>query len=779
MAEHLVLCGGVARSFEILPLSTRTLAAFLRPRVEPLDHRVSVLDAYPGQEVDELVDRLRELEPTMLGLSCYTWSVEQMFDLCTAAKRAMPDVLTILGGPEVNLDRGDMEQLLATVRGADIVVRGEGELALLNLMSMERNARPASGTVLEGSILGDLGDLGAPVLAVSPPAQPSALVAVEFGRGCRHHCAYCAMNQTPRRNRPSGDLVREFAWIREHKPALCLHVDAYINPSEEATLERIRLIHQEGIAQDPLHFLCIDYLTISEEEVRAVASLRALVSVGVQSIQPAALKTAHRGFRLDRLERIFDWSEKYGLNILVDLIYGLPNDTLEGLYDSADYLRRAGVPFRCLGLQVIPGTDFYHRRHELGLKLEHGSRLVLETPTMTAREFQEARTFATETVREQGGWELREYVAKLLGHPFPGDEAPEGEVLGDGTRSARSAELAPGAEGPTEVRHSRSEDPTGGGRDTSSPIEAAAADSGFEAVVEPFEIEKLASRDELRDYTMRPYSTAEAPDEPLESVNLLYALLGASDERGRWRQLITSLRATVGRNRTVWGAKLSQGQLSFELYFYLRALSANPTGHAEPHEVVPRPVPVAKFWDGLAPVLQRPKAAVWKTPAVMFSVDVDDAALACGSPGGVHVYLNSGLSFDLVGDRFEHANYYRFFELQSVDRLRELLAYLHNGLFHASTVGDEIQEVLVPELYACRTICLAAKRSGDGVYFSGLRGPQLEWFLEAHQWPTGVRHFMAAHRDALSPLRWDVGLDFRQGDGGRLQWTKTGLYGTF
>jgi len=291
----------------------------------------------------------------------------------------------------------------------------------------------------------------------------------------------------------------------------------------------------------------------------------------------------------------------------------------------------------------------------------------------------------------------------------------------------------------------------------------------------PFPVEIGGEREVLYDYTMRPYSTTRGGK--LRSTVLLYRLLAESRQKEKWRQLISAVRRTLGANRTVWGMKLIDGRLSAELYFYFRALSA-ARAHREPPARIPEPITFSQVVSALAPVLRIKPSYPSQIPAIMVSVDVNDEVLARGEIDELHVYMQSGLSWDVRSDGIEHANHYSFFELQEMDRLRALIEHQANGLFHASACGVDIQKLFLPRLYNCRTICLAAKRRADGIYFAGVDTGQLCWFLEHFTWPESARAFVTAHADDLAHLRWDIGLDFVVTDSG-LTWVKSGVYGTF
>jgi hypothetical protein len=288
-------------------------------------------------------------------------------------------------------------------------------------------------------------------------------------------------------------------------------------------------------------------------------------------------------------------------------------------------------------------------------------------------------------------------------------------------------------------------------------------------------METCTADERFYDYTMRPYRPAVDPAGKLRGANLLFEFASRGGQPEKWRALVADLRRELGPNRTVWGLKLVDGKLSGELYFYFRAIASSSVHREDPADA---PTPIS--WDqvcralggSLRPDPRLPAHAPW----IMVSVDVDDEILQRGTVEVLHLYLNSGLSFDVRREGIEHANHYTFFEMSEMERLRALMEHLGNGLVHGSACGVQVQKVLLPRLYSCRTICLAAKRTCDGIYFAGIPTDRLLWFLRERGWPAFAVDFVENNQEALSHLRWDVGLDF-VAENGEIRWRKSAVYG--
>jgi len=107
---------------------------------------------------------IQRVEPDLIGVTSTTENRFQSFHLIKCAKKAFPQALTVLGGPHASMAA---EDCLAHIPELDIVVRGEGELTMLELCrSLERKKDIASAANIAGISLRLNGKI------ISNPARP-------------------------------------------------------------------------------------------------------------------------------------------------------------------------------------------------------------------------------------------------------------------------------------------------------------------------------------------------------------------------------------------------------------------------------------------------------------------------------------------------------------------------------------------------------------------------------------------------------------------------------
>ena len=116
------------------------------------------------------------------------------------------------------------------------------------------------------------------------------------------------------------------------------------------------------------------------------------VEIGLQSIDPLAMELMDRHNNLRAFERGARAMLDLGIKVKVDLIIGLPGDTVDSVRRGIEYVRRSGLysQVQVFNLAVLPGTSFRQEAEQLGLVYQHRPPYyVLETPTLSTSQMYE------------------------------------------------------------------------------------------------------------------------------------------------------------------------------------------------------------------------------------------------------------------------------------------------------------------------------------------------------------------------------------------------------
>lgn len=276
--------------------------------------------------------------------------------------------------------------------------------------------------------------------------------------------------------------------------------------------------------------------------------------------------------------------------------------------------------------------------------------------------------------------------------------------------------------------------------------------------------------DPALNYCLWEYSPARPAEDKFRSINLLLHSFEHAGIDARALEIVDAIREGIGPFRTVFGIKLLQDRLAWELYFY-------------DYERRQRRVSISRVLEAIRPLVRCDLKPNENLPYFMFSVDLD-AELAAGRRDleVVHMYVgnpgstvSSGIAYALSAGGAALENFYFFFD--AATQLEEAAKKICSSA-HFDDTRLPVDAILLPELRTCKTICVANKRSHDCVYFSGVDVHQLLFFLTRLAYPEALISFVRGNVENLDHLLFDVGFDYRM-DGEGIALLKSGYYGVF
>ncbi|MBE2252367.1 MAG: B12-binding domain-containing radical SAM protein [Myxococcus sp.] len=354
----------------------------------------------------QLAERLAASEPDVLGLSLYLWNVERSLHLAREVKRRAPRTLVMVGGPEVS----DDNEWLRRQPGYDVAVAGEGEEALADLLERSLDRRALAGLpgvsvrTPDGSLTPfgpkraakfALSQYASPYLAGLVPVEPERSVYVEGARGCRSKCTFCFYPKAESGLRlldPSQveALVRglrergakELSFLDptfNHRPDFELVLEALIRANPNRELSFFAEVRPEGLSAKHAAMLAQAGFTRLE--------------LGLQSVSAKTLKRVKRGGNPAMVAAAAKLMRSEGIDLLLDLIVGLPGDTADDVARGVDYLEKhqLGAFAQVFALFVLPGTAMRDTALEDGLVFEpEPPYRIIRTATMDERAIADA-----------------------------------------------------------------------------------------------------------------------------------------------------------------------------------------------------------------------------------------------------------------------------------------------------------------------------------------------------------------------------------------------------
>jgi radical SAM superfamily enzyme YgiQ (UPF0313 family) len=358
-----------------------------------------------------LVDAIVARNPQVLGVSLYTWNAERTLAVALRARERLPGLVVVAGGPEVQPDNPWVLHHPAL----DVAVVGEGEQTfaeLLDALAAGRRgpalaaipgivAKDAAGhlhAAPERVALADLAPLPSPYLAGHLELTPGGVQMVEISRWCPYSCGFClyGRNMGPRLGSRYFSLERvlaEIAWGKARGVTSVHFVEANLN-LVPLFWPLMRALADLNADRAITFYAELRGEHLTDEVVAALdaANVR-VVEVGLQTANPAALRAAYRRTDLAKWAAGTRRLYEHNIEVLLDVILGLPADDAAGVQTTLDFIRREALgPYDIFTLQVLPGTAVRREAAQHGLVFqERPPYFVLATDRLSFAELRALR----------------------------------------------------------------------------------------------------------------------------------------------------------------------------------------------------------------------------------------------------------------------------------------------------------------------------------------------------------------------------------------------------
>ena len=381
-------------------------AAYLKLFAQRAGLQGWTIDILPAELCNVLGDRaiveaILARRPALVGFTCYLWNIQRTIWVARQLKAARPELRIVLGGPEITADNC----WVLAEEAIDLAVIGEGEQTFVELLSALRSARSTGfsrNLAVEGiaglwtrdgglpaprTALTNLDLISSPYIEGMLDAAEEQTMLMETSRGCRYRCKFCYYPKSYDSiyRMSVQEIEANLRHARERGVKEIFLLDPTLNQRPDFT-GFLGLLAQGNPDRQFTYSAELRAEGIRPETARLLREANFQeVEVGLQSIDPAAQKLMGRYVSLESFERGARAMLDEGIRVRVDLILGLPGDTVDSVRRGLEYLDRVR-PFtelQVFNLSILPGTAFRQTAGELGL--EHQPRppyYVLQTPTL-------------------------------------------------------------------------------------------------------------------------------------------------------------------------------------------------------------------------------------------------------------------------------------------------------------------------------------------------------------------------------------------------------------
>jgi radical SAM superfamily enzyme YgiQ (UPF0313 family) len=386
---------------DAMPLGIGFLAAYAS-KVMGSDLQVKLF-AYP----EHLIEALKHTRPDVLGMSNYCWNYALHCRMLRYAKGLYPDILTVMGGPNISLDPEGEEHRIRQTPCLDVYVLNEGEPALASLLTRYHDAGlqksrllrealpsavfvdPKSGEMVRGALvarLRQLDEIPSPYLTglMDPFFDGAFSPMIQTNRGCPFSCTFCVegIGYMTKVNKVSSGRVREeLRYIAERTgvgQALQISDSNFgmFAGDQETARAILELQQQKGWPK----FVVATTGKNNKEAILSVLEVLAgsmMMTNSVQSMDATVLANIKRSnIKLGTYAAVQQEVRARNLQSYTEVIVGLPGETKESLFRGCCELLDSGTHHITLyQLMLLEGTELNQKaqRQQHGFKTQFRS----------------------------------------------------------------------------------------------------------------------------------------------------------------------------------------------------------------------------------------------------------------------------------------------------------------------------------------------------------------------------------------------------------------------
>ena len=351
---------------------------YLYANMGALQEQTHIQEFVIGAKTTDLLERLlswqRADEKLIIGFGVYIWNVEETTRLVALIKRVAPEIIIVLGGPEVSYETQEQ----AIVGMADYVITGWGDVSFPALCQQILHG-PKPLMKIHAGVQAPLDQLRLPYEYYSDQDIKHRTLYVEASRGCPFKCEFClsALDKTAW----PFDIDRfleEMESLHARGARLFKFVDRTFNLNIKTSLKIMQFFLDKLAANpdDPVfaHFEVVpDHLPDAlKEGIQKFPAGTLQFEIGIQSFNPEVQTRISRKQNNSKAAENIVWLMQHSqAHLHVDLIAGLPGETVESFAQGFNQLHALGPHEIQFGiLKRLRGTPIIRHTEDFGMRFD-------------------------------------------------------------------------------------------------------------------------------------------------------------------------------------------------------------------------------------------------------------------------------------------------------------------------------------------------------------------------------------------------------------------------
>jgi radical SAM superfamily enzyme YgiQ (UPF0313 family) len=334
-----------------LPYSISLLVSYIKTK-EELSSKFKFEKTFvfrDEKKIDAYIEECKDSD--ILLCSCYVWNWEITTHLARKVKEINPECLIIFGGPQAPQI---LENFFEKYPFVDIIVHGEGELILENLLAEYLNKKDYTKvkgistkefTTLPQDRIANFEGMPSPYLTntvwdlVDKVDGIQWIVSWETNRGCPYACTFCdwgSATATTMRKWSDERLYKEIEWFADNKIPYIDCCDANFGIYRDRDLKISKKLTEQKSKKGFPETFRTNWAKVSSEKIIPLAKelqsvdLLNAVTLSLQSLDANTLKIIKRAnLKFDTFSSLTTSFKDAGIPTYTELIMGLPGETLD------------------------------------------------------------------------------------------------------------------------------------------------------------------------------------------------------------------------------------------------------------------------------------------------------------------------------------------------------------------------------------------------------------------------------------------------------------------
>ena len=366
---------------------------------------VEILDASAeDMGFEDVKNELFKRKPDLVALTALTPTIGRALETAQVVKETLPNSIVVIGGyhPTFNF----IETL--EDENVDIVIRGEGEYIMLNLVQAlenHSNLHDVKGIVFEDKnskevvitpeapLIDNLDEIPFPALNLLPLKKyrlldmDTHMATMITTRGCPMQCSFCssaAMHGRKIRERSVKNIVDEIEYL---KTTYDIDTIAFMDDTFTLKKRKVIAICDEILKRNiKIMWGCTSRVdTLDETLLKKMKDAGCItIFIGVESADQQQLDKMCKNTTVTKIENAFKIANQLKIRTIASVALGMPGDSKEIMNKTIKFVHKLKPNYAIYSLATpYPGTKFYKESFEKNLiKIKDWSKYTLITPIL-------------------------------------------------------------------------------------------------------------------------------------------------------------------------------------------------------------------------------------------------------------------------------------------------------------------------------------------------------------------------------------------------------------